>query len=117
MEYKGLRLYNDLGAEKPLAAQKGQRKIVVEIKVFGAASLLSELEKAVGQYSIYRTVLTKNEPERILYLAIAEDVYHDFFQRPAIIDIVADHQIHLLVFDPVKQEIVQWIEQPNIATS
>src|SRR5215510_6624640 len=36
IEYKGLRLYADLGAEKPIAAEKFGRKIVVEIKVFGA---------------------------------------------------------------------------------
>lgn len=33
--YKGTRAYADLAAEKPMAAEKGQRKIVVEIKVFG----------------------------------------------------------------------------------
>jgi hypothetical protein len=34
IDYKGTRLFADLAAERPLAAQKGQRKIVVEIKVF-----------------------------------------------------------------------------------
>ena len=33
--YKGLRLYAELGAEKPIAAQKLEQKIVVEVKVFG----------------------------------------------------------------------------------
>jgi XisH protein len=32
LSYKGLRLYADLGAEKPIAAEKSDRKIVVEIK-------------------------------------------------------------------------------------
>jgi hypothetical protein len=109
IEYKGLRLYADLGADKPLAAEKGDRKIVVEIKVFGSASQITELEKAVGQYSIYRNILRKNDPERVLYLAIAEDIFHDFFQKPAIQDIIAEHEIDLLVFDPVQEVIVQWI--------
>jgi hypothetical protein len=60
LAYKGLRLYADLGAEQPIAAEKLQRKIVVEIKTFGTPSPVTELERAVGQYSIYRIL-----PERI----------------------------------------------------
>jgi len=102
-------LYADLGAEKPLAAEKEDQKIVVEIKVFGSSSQITELERAIGQYSIYRTILRKNDPVRMLYLAIAEDIYNDFFQRPAIQDIVTEHEIDLLVFDPVQEVIVRWI--------
>ena len=43
-----------LGAEKLLGAAKHERKIVIEIKVFNNPSLITELEKAVGQYSILR---------------------------------------------------------------
>jgi hypothetical protein len=38
IQYKGLRLYADLGAEKPLAAEKDGQRIVVEIKVSGFLS-------------------------------------------------------------------------------
>ena len=109
IEFKGLRLYADLGAEKLLAATKHERKIVIEIKVFNSPSLITELEKAVGQYSIYRTFLKRVNPERKLYLAIAQDVYQDFFQRPAIQEIIADQQINLIIFDPNLEEIIQWI--------
>jgi hypothetical protein len=109
IEFKGLRLYADLGAEKLLAAEKFGRKVVIEIKVFNSPSLVTELEKAVGQYSIYRTFLKRVNPERKLYLAIAQDVYQDFFQRPAIQEIIADQQINLIVFDPNLEEIIQWI--------
>lgn len=102
-------MYADLGAEKALAAQKGSQKIVVEIKVFGSSSQITELERAVGQYSIYRSILRRNDPERVLYLAIADDIFRDFFQKPAIEDIVADHEIDLLIFDPLEEVIVQWI--------
>jgi hypothetical protein len=39
IEFKGLRLYADLGAEKLLAAEKFGRKVVIEIKVFNSLSL------------------------------------------------------------------------------
>lgn len=110
IQYKGLRLYADIGAERPLGAEKGDKKIVVEIKVFGSASQITELERALGQYSIYRGILKKIEPARIIYLAIAQDVFEDFFLRPAIQDIVADIQVNFVVFDPTQEKIVQWIE-------
>ena len=110
IEFKGLRLYADLGAERPLAAERDGEKIVVEIKVFNSPSLITELQRAVGQYGIYRTYLKRVNPERELYLAIAKDVYQDFFQRPAIEEIVSDHKISLLVFDPETEEVVQWIK-------
>ncbi len=109
IEFKGLRLYADLGAEKTITAERNGRKLVVEIKVFGSLSLINDLEKAVGQYGIYRTFLKRVNPERLLYLAISQEVFQDFFQRPAIQEIIVDQQIRLLVFDPINEEIVQWI--------
>ncbi|WP_088243291.1 element excision factor XisH family protein [Calothrix rhizosoleniae] len=109
IEYKGLRLYADLGAEKLLAAEKMQQKIVIEIKVFKSPSLITELEKTLGQYSIYLSLLRRINPERKLYLAIAETVYIDFFLKPAIQDILSDQQINYLIFDPNQEVIVQWI--------
>jgi len=109
IEFKGLRLYAELGAEKTIAAERSGRRIVVEIKVFSSPSLISELEKTVGQYSIYRTFLKRISPDRELYLAIAQDVYQDFFRRPAIQEIISDQQISLLVFEPEAEEVVKWI--------
>lgn len=110
IRYKGLRLYADLAAEKFIAAQKRETKVAVEVKVFGGLSLITELEKAVGQYGIYRTLLKKLNSDLKLYLAIERDIYQYFFQRPAIEDIRADHRINLLVFDPNLEEIVEWID-------
>ncbi len=109
IEFKGLRLYADLGAERLIAAEKSKHQIVVEIKVFGGLSLITDLERAVGQYGIYRTLLKRIEPSREVYLAIAQDVYQDFFQRPAIQEILFDQKIRLLVFKPGAEEVVQWI--------
>jgi len=109
IEYKGLRLYADLGAEKLLAAEKKQRKIVIEIKVFNSPSLITELEKTLGQYNIYLSLLRRINPELKLYLAISETVYIDFFQKPAIQDILSDQQINYLIFDQNQEVIVQWI--------
>lgn len=109
LDYKGLRLYADLGAEKLLAAERAEQKIAVEIKVFNSPSQINELQKALGQYNMYRSILRRVNPDRKLYLAIPEEVYQDFFQKPAIQDIVRDQQIYSIVFDPDREAIAQWI--------
>ena len=109
IQFKGIRLYADLEAEKPLAAEKEGHRIVVEVKVFNTPSRITELQKAIGQYGIYRTFLKQSNPNRQIYLAIPQDVYQDFFKQPAIETIIDDHQISLLVFEPQEEEVVLWI--------
>ena len=50
IEYLKTRLYADLGAEKPIAAEKGEQKIVIEVKSFLGASKFQDLKEALGQY-------------------------------------------------------------------
>jgi hypothetical protein len=99
----------DLGVEKILAAEKGARKIAVEIKVFGGVSLFNELEKAVGQYGIYRIFIREIEPDREIYLAVSGEVYAGFFQRESVRKIIREMQIKLMVFSLESEEIEQWI--------
>lgn len=110
LDYQGVRLYADLGAEKPLAAEKEGQQIVVEIKVFGGPSFVTELERAVGQYGIYRLFLRRISPKHELFLAVPDGVYHDFFQKPAFQEVVIEYKIQLIVFSPSLEEIVQWIK-------
>ncbi len=55
-------IYVDLGAEQPVAAEKEGRKIAVEVKSFVGPSAVHDLEQAISQYSLYRIVLTQDEP-------------------------------------------------------
>lgn len=50
-------LFVDLGAEKLIAAEKDNQKIVVEIKSFIGNSQVNDLENALGQYILYQEVL------------------------------------------------------------
>ena len=64
----------DLGAEKVIAAEQGELKIAVEIKSFLGASKISEFYGALGQFLTYRLALQKIERDRILYLAVPENL-------------------------------------------
>ena len=79
IKYKSLEVQADLGADRPIAAEKGMEKIVVEVKSFLGRALLHELYTALGQYTFYLRLLEKTAPERKLYLAVSDVVYNDFF--------------------------------------
>ena len=96
-------LFIDLGAEKLIAAEKDQQKIAVEIKSFLGNSQVNDLENALGQYILYYEVLLAKQDERVLYLAIKESAYQEIFEEPI------GKIFKLLVFEPRKESILQWI--------
>ncbi|NEQ08970.1 MAG: fatty-acid oxidation protein subunit alpha [Moorea sp. SIO2B7] len=108
LDYGGVDMYVDLGAEKLIAAQKDQQKIAVEIKTFNRPSLIAEFHSALGQFLNYRLVLENIEPERKMYLAISEDVYEVFFTLVFTQNAVEKYQIKLIIYDPKKEVIKQW---------
>ncbi len=109
IKYEDVNLYADLGAERHLAAERSGRKIAVEVKSFLGPSPMRELETALGQYLIYRGFLELTAPDRKVYLAITDAIYHDFFSREAIQIIIRRYDVALLVVDPQQEEIAQWI--------
>lgn len=102
-------MYIDLGAEKLLAAQRGEVKIAVEIKSFVRTSAISEFHTALGQFINYRLALSEIEPERTLYLAVPIDAYSSFFTIRLVQNIIRIHQLKLIVYNPEREEIVEWI--------
>lgn len=108
IQFGGISLYIDLGAEKLLAAEKDGQRIAVEIKSFLGPSVLSEYHTALGQFLNYRLALSIHDPERILYLAVPVDTYESFFTLPFTQASVSQHKIPLLVYHPEAEEIVQW---------
>jgi hypothetical protein len=104
------RVYADLGAEQPLAAEKENRRIVVEIKSFAGPSLIEELEKAIGQFGLYRALLTQVEPERMLYLAVSEPIWVNMLDSPAGRVVVEHLGLKVIVVALESQEIVKWID-------
>lgn len=99
----------DLGAEKLFTAEKEGRKIAVEIKDFDASSVISELEKTMGQLQLYQWALEEQEPERQLFLAISQAVYISQFQRPIFQIAIQRNKINLLIYAPDQEVIVKWI--------
>jgi hypothetical protein len=102
-------LYVDRGAELLLAAEKGAQRIAVEIKSLLGRFELDDLEKALGQFALYRSVLARREPDRTLFLAVPDDVVRDVFEEPLGQLIVNDYSLRILGFEPEAEVITRWI--------
>ncbi|MGH9839825.1 MAG: element excision factor XisH family protein [Blastocatellia bacterium] len=112
--YGGQTYWVDLGATREtLAAEKDGEKIAVEIKSFLGKSLAHDLHDAVGQYNNYRDVLSENDPERILFLAVTTKVYDRLFAEKYGQFVINRQKLNLIVFDPTRKRIIQWIPQPK----
>lgn len=100
----------DLGAEKLIGAEKGGRKIAVEIKSFLKSSAISDFHTALGQFMNYRLVLDQEEPGRDLFLAVPLTTYKDFFLLEFGQLVIERYGLKLIVYD-VKEEVIdKWIE-------
>lgn len=110
LDYGDVQMQIDLGAERLLAAERGAEKIAVEVKSFINPSAISEFHTAVGQYLNYRRALRKQDAERLLYLAVPNSTYEEFFRLRFVEEGVAEYQISLLVYDSEQRRVEQWIK-------
>jgi hypothetical protein len=103
-------MYIDLGAEQLMAAERGGRKIAVEVKSFVGSSEIEDLKLALGQYVLYRNVLGQIESDRDLYLAIRRPIFRELFEEPIGQLLIENEKLKLIVFDAVTEAIVKWVE-------
>lgn len=100
----------DLGAEMPIAAERDGRKIAVEIKSFLSASAFTDLYEAIGQFTVYRNLMRKSEPDRTLYLAVPDEAFDAIFDPADGRDVREEMGLRLIVFEAEKEEILRWID-------
>ena len=98
----------DLLAEKLFAAERGNEKIAVEVKSFRSQSPMNKFHEAIGQYDNYLFALEDVEPDRLLFLAIPESLWRNFFQKPFIQKVIERKQIRLIVYNHQTEIIVLW---------
>jgi hypothetical protein len=91
-----------------MAAQKDSRKIAVEVKSFLGDSTTYEFHAAVGQFINYRIILGELEPDRMLYLAVPEDVYDTFFASRFAQTIIAQTNLKIIAYNS-EEESIRWI--------
>ena len=98
----------DLGAEELVAAEKGGRKIAVEVKSFLRGSFVYEFHGVLGQFLNYGLGLEEQEPDRVLYLAVPAQVYATFFGRGIVQKAISRFNLRLVLVDLQTETIVEW---------
>lgn len=84
--------------------------IAVEVKDFDGGQMMSQFEKALGQYNLYRSLLRVLAPDRIIFLAVRKDAFEEFFQLPIIRLATSEDKVKFLIFDEIREEVIQWIK-------
>ncbi len=99
-----------MGAERLIAAVKDSQEIAVEIKSFISKSEMDDLENALGQYILYENVMAVVEPNRDLYLAVADNVFESIFEDAIGQLLMKNENLKICVFNPETEEIIRWIK-------
>lgn len=111
------RLYIDLGAQRgTVAAEKGEQRIAVEVQSFLGPSPLRALQEAVGQFVVYRMLLNAQDPQRVLYMAVTDDVHDGILLERLGQFIIEEVRVRVLVFDQATKKVIKWIEPNTTAT-
>jgi len=102
-------LYVDFGAERVLGAERDGEQIAVEIKSFVGQSEVADMEQALGQYLLYRSLLQRNDPSRCLMLAVPLDAFDTILSTELGRAVREDYALAILVFDADQEVIRQWL--------
>lgn len=110
LDFGGVNIAVDLGAEKLIAATKDNQKIAVEIKSFlPQAADISEFNTALGQFINYRAILKRKDSDRVLYLAVPDFAYNTFFSLEFPQIMIQENNLKLIIIEPEEEVIVKWI--------
>jgi hypothetical protein len=109
LSYGGRNVYVDLGAKQPIGAEKKGHKIAVEVKSFVGESDVHELGESIGQYNMYRDILSEIESERDLYLAVPSFTFDGILSEPLGQLLIRKEQLKLIIFEETKGIIRKWI--------
>ena len=100
----------DLGAERLLAAEKGNEKIAVEIKSFIGTSTITEFYRATGQFQLYRRAMKRQYPDYVLYLALPVAAYEELSDDIFDFDDFEDLRHQIIVYDSNENIPLKWIK-------
>lgn len=106
----GRDLYVDLGATHvTVGAEREGRRIAVEVKSFLSPSPVRDLEEAVGQYAVYRSVMAQVDADRVLYLAVPRRTFEGIFAERIGQAVLASEALRIVVFDERNEKVVRWL--------
>lgn len=84
--------------------------ILVEVKELDdVSSPVEALANALGKYILYRLILEESQIDVPLFMAVSKSSYENILTETLGQRVIQWAQIKLLVFDPEREEIFQWL--------
>ena len=109
VEFEDAYVNIDLGAERLIGATKDSECIAVEVKSFLRPSLIEDLQKAVGQYVLYKAALDKEDPQRTLYLAVPSSVIEQLNDTKMMTYVRDSAGVKLVSYKTTNPQLIEWI--------
>jgi hypothetical protein len=105
------RLWIDIRAERG----DGSSTILIEVKELeNADSAVEALGEAIGKYQVYKAALHYlGITDMPLFLAVPKAAYDGILSEPLGQATLHQSGVSLMVFDPEREEIVEWIPEPK----
>ncbi len=88
--------------------RKTIKKLRLKSKVFVGKSETADLEQAIGQYFLYRWIMDRQDPDRILFLAVPETIYRQLFEGVKGEILLSDGRLKVFGYSTEKEEIIGW---------
>jgi len=73
-------------------------------------SILHDFLLAVGQYYVYKTILSKSEPNRTLYVALPDFIYNRIIKYEWAQEVVRNLSMKFILYDTNQKSITIWKE-------
>ncbi len=105
--FKEFKLDGDLEAQK-IDAEKRIDKIFIKINNTFSASTMSDFEHTLGQFLLYRVVLSEIKPDFKTYLAFSEYNYNRFYDSRAIRTFIEEEKLSIIVVNLEDKTITKW---------
>ena len=106
VRYEDRHIWLDIQAERT----SDEKIALFEVKGFeDVSSPVNVFESALGQYMLYRAILEALNIATPLFLTVPREAYDDILSQSFFQVALRKAGVKLMIFDPVKEEIVQWI--------
>lgn len=80
----------------------------MEVKRFVHISILHDFLLVVGQYYVYSKILLKNDPERMLFVALPDFVHNRIIKFEWAQEVTSDLRMKFILYDTNLKIITAW---------
>lgn len=101
-------LFVDILAQR-INEDEQKQIIVIEVKCFSNPDKeTTELYTAIGQYIVYRKILSSVNSRIPIYLSVPTHIYYGIFEEIGF-EILREEDIHLIVVNLEDEQIEEWV--------